>query len=152
LINRVDNQRDRELLTRWFIDFEPQEEEDLATLSPVGRSSYEFLENRDPVAVEALVRRLPQKAIDDLEELSPRNSIHRVRAELFIIHDRGDPYIPYTESRRMRDDIAGRPDTHFDELRIFEHVEPTLSQRPDIIIFDSTKLLYRLYQLLLRWD
>jgi hypothetical protein len=152
LINRVGNRRDRELLTRWFVDFEPQEEAELASLSPLGRSSYEFLANADPAAVQALIRRLPAEAIAELDELSPRTSIHRVQAELTIIHDRGDHYIPYTEMRRMRDETDGRADAHFEELRIFQHVSPKLSQRPDVIVFDSTRLLYRLYQLLLRWD
>ena len=34
----------------------------------------------------------------------------------------------------------------------FDHVSPKLNQRPDIIALDSTRLLFRLYQLLLRWD
>ena len=40
---------------------------------------------------------------------------------------------------------------HFDELRLFEHVEPKLEQRPDTIALDSTRMVYRLYQLMLRW-
>jgi hypothetical protein len=75
-----------------------------------------------------------------------------VKAELFIIHDRADPFIPYTESRKLEDAVGARDNAHFDELRLFEHVEPKLNQRPEIIVFDSTRLLFRLYQLLLRWD
>jgi fermentation-respiration switch protein FrsA (DUF1100 family) len=92
--------------------------------------------------------------VTDLDYLSPRTSIDRVKAELFIIHDRADPFIPYTESRRLQDALAGRatPRAHFDELRLFEHVEPKLNQSPDVIALDSTRLLFRLYQLLLKWD
>lgn len=77
-----------------------------------------------------------------------------MKAELFIISDRGDPYIPYTESRMMRDALrtGGGPKAHFDELRLFDHVQPKLDQDPAIVVFDSTRLLFRLYQLLLRWD
>ena len=75
-----------------------------------------------------------------------------MKAELFILHDRADPFIPYTESRRLKDAIGDRPNAHFDELRLFEHVSPKLDQQPDIIALDSTRLLFRLYQLLLRWD
>lgn len=154
LINRIDNRRDRELLTQWFLDGEPQTGEELASLGPVGRSSYEFLANRDPHAVEELISRLPEDAVEELRYLSPSASIEDVKAELFIIHDRADPYIPYTESRRMKDALAGRdePRAHFDEIRLFEHVEPKLNQRPDVITIDSTRLLFRMYQLLLRWD
>ncbi len=154
LINRVEDARDRELLTRLFIDGEAESVEQLASLGPVGRSSYEFLANTDPAAVEDLIARLPKDAVRELRYLSPSTSIDRVKAELFIIHDRADPYIPYTESRRMRDELAGRetPRAHFDEVRLFEHVEPKLNQRPDVITLDSTRLLFRMYQLLLRWD
>jgi acetyl esterase/lipase len=154
LINRVEDARDRELLTRLFIDGQTETEEELASLGPVGRSSYDFLVNTDPTAVDDLIARLPRDAVAELRYLSPSTSIDRVRAELFIVHDRADPYIPYTESRRMRDELAGRDTTraHFDEVRLFEHVEPRLNQRPDIITIDSTRLLFRMYQLLLRWD
>lgn len=145
---------DRALLTRVFVDREPHTSEELASLTPVGRRSYDFLANEDPDAVRALSERLPADAIEKFESLSPQKSIDRVRAELFIVHDRGDPFIPYTESRRLQDHLRGRetPRTHFDELRLFEHVEPRFTQRPDIIALDSTRLILRLYQLLLRWD
>ncbi len=152
LIDRVDNAGDRDLLTRWFIDGDHERPDELASLGLVGRSSYDFLANRDPKAVDELIKRLPPDAVDELNYLSPRTSIDRVQAELFIIHDRADPFVPYTESRRMKDTIAGRGGAHFDELRLFEHVEPKLNQRPEIIALDSTRLLFRLYQLLLKWD
>ena len=75
-----------------------------------------------------------------------------MRAELFIIHDRADPFIPYTESRRLEAAIGSRPNAHFDEVRLFEHVQPKLNQRPEVLALDSTRLLFRLYQLLLRWN
>jgi hypothetical protein len=50
----------------------------------------------------------------------------------------------------LRED--GGPKAHFDELRLFEHVQPKLDQNPAVVVFDSTRLLFRLYQLLLRWD
>jgi dienelactone hydrolase len=152
LIHRIADPRDRELLTRAFLEREPPPPEDLASLSPVGRSSYEFLANDDPDAVEDLIARLPDDAVAELDELSPRTSIHRVKAELFIVHDRADPFIPYTESRRLKDEIGEDSRAHFDELRLFEHVEPKLTQRPEVIALDSAKLVFRLYQLLLLWD
>ncbi len=152
LIDRLDDPRDRDLLTRTFIDADPPTADELATLSPVGRSSYNFLANRDPAAVADLIRQLPPDAVADLDYLSPKTSIDRVKADLFILHDRADPFVPYTESRRLKDAIGNRPNAHFDELRLFEHVSPKLDQQPDIIALDSTRLLFRLYQLLLRWD
>lgn len=166
LINRVEDAGDRAALVRWFIgpdylydtvppastDDSPAEPGEYAALSPVARDAYDFLTNRDLDAVPALIARLPEDARDTLEYLSPENSIDRVQADLYILHDRGDPFIPYTESRRLKDAVGDREGAHFDELRLFEHVEPNPRQRPDIVALDSTRLLFRLYQLLLRWS
>ncbi len=152
LIDRVDSERDRGLLTSWFLDGETASPQDMATLGPAGLASYNFLANRDPGAVQRLIDRLPQSEIDDMSYLSPRTSIANVKADLIILHDQGDPYIPYTESRRLQDAIGGRPNVTFDELRLFDHVSPKLNTRPEIVAVDSTRLLFRLYQLLLRWE
>jgi len=151
IIRAVDDPDDRDLLWKWFVREDPPEEQQLASLSPVGRRSYDFLANKDPDAVQRLIGQLPRSAVAEMDELSPRTSIGRVKAELFIIHDRADPFIPYTESRRLEDAIGDRKNAHFDEIRLFEHVEPKLNQRPDVVVFDSTRLLFRMYQLLLRW-
>jgi acetyl esterase/lipase len=152
LIAAVDDASDRELLYQLFIERKAKTEAELASLGPVARTSYEFLANRDPAVVDDLIRRLPTEEVAKLDYLSPRTSIEDVQADLFIVHDRADPFIPYTELRRLEDAVGDREGTHFDEIRLFEHVEPKLNQRPEIIAFDSARLLFRLYQLLLRWD
>jgi dienelactone hydrolase len=158
LIDVVDDPRDRDLLEDVFLERKAKSEAEVATLGAAGRSSYDFLANRDPDAVRGLIDRLPAVAVAKLDELSPRTIIQDVSAELYIIHDRADPFIPYTELRRMRDAFRAEPrppgaaPVHFVELRLFEHVTPRLNQRPDIIALDSARLLFHLYQLLLRWD
>jgi hypothetical protein len=102
--------------------------------------------------VAQLSEGLPPEGVAELDYLSPKTSIDGVKAELFIIHDRADPFIPYTESRRLEAVIGDRENAHFDEIRLFEHVQPKLNQRPEILALDSAKMLFRLYQLLLRWD
>jgi hypothetical protein len=153
-IYALDDPRDRELLTRLFLDRDAVPEEELVTLTALGRGSYEFLANDDATVVQAFIDRLPESMRETLEYLSPRTSIDNLKAELFIVHDHADPFIPYTESRRLENAIADREeiDAHFEEIRLFEHVEPKLNQRPDVIVFDSTRVLFRLYQLMLRWE
>ncbi len=152
LIDRVDDADDRELLEKVFLDYEPATDAQIAALGDVGHSAYDFLANTDPAAVTTLIERLPSDAVVELDYLSPKTSIGDVKAEMIIIHDRADPFIPYTESRRLRDAADRRADLHFSEIRLFEHVQPKLNQRPEIIALDTTRLLYRLYQLLLQWD
>lgn len=151
LIDIVGDTDDRDLLERWFLDDEPIDTSRVASLSPVARDAYDFLTNEDPDRIDELIDRLPDDAVANLDYLSPRTSIDRVRAELFILHDRADPFIPYTETRRMKDALRGRPRAHFDELRLFQHVSPKLNQRPEIIAVDVTRVLFRLYQLMRTW-
>ena len=152
IIDRVESEHDRDLLTLWFLDGEPADAEDVASLTAVGRASYEFLANRDPAAVEGLIGQLPRSEIAEMNYLSPRSSIANVKADLIILHDQGDPYVPYTESRRLQAAVGDRPNATFDELRLFDHVSPKLDTSPDIVAVDSARLLFRLYQLLLRWE
>jgi acetyl esterase/lipase len=151
-IYALDSPRDRDLLDRWFLRNEAVQAADLLRLSDEGRASYDFITARGPAQALALRDRLPPGLVTALDYLSPRTSADRLRAELFIIHDKSDPFIPYTESRKFEDAIGGRAHAHFDELRLFEHVEPRLNQRPEVLALDLTRVLYRLYQLLLRWD
>ena len=160
LINQLADPHDRDLLIERLApdDIDVRADpasvtpEDLASLTPAGRTAYNFLANRDPNAVADLIRTLPADEIARFDYLSPKTSIDRVKADLFILHDRADPFVPYTESRLMKDVVGDRTNAHFDELRLFEHVSPKLNQRPEIVALDSTRLLFRLYQLLLRWD
>jgi acetyl esterase/lipase len=150
IILRLDDARDREILWRVFIDREPATFAELDMLTPQGRASYEFLANRDPSRVDELLRDLPPDALEDLRLLSPSRTIDKLKAELFILHDQGDSYIPYVESRRLRDSLAGRAEVHYTELAIFNHVEPSSEKGALALFLDGSKLYFRLYQLLLR--
>lgn len=70
-----------------------------------------LMDNRDPAAVDELVRALPRGTRDLLEALSPGPTIGRLRAPLFLIHGRQDPAVPFTESLRLdaAARAAGRP-------------------------------------------
>ena len=70
-----------------------------------------LVDNRDPAAVDALVRDLPERTRDLLDALSPGRVIPGLRAPLFLIHGREDPAVPFTESLRLAAAAraAGRP-------------------------------------------
>ncbi len=164
LIWELSDDTDRDVLCRAFVDrgdrlrlcglasvrSDPVTEAEVAALTPEGRAAYDIMTGHDPARTEELLKELPQTAVAKLTQLSPEGVLADLKAELYIIHDRGDEYIPYVESRRMRDALAGRKDVHFTEVSLFEHVEPKLSRGGDIIVIDGTRLYYRLYQLLLK--
>lgn len=150
IIDELRNPTDRALLWDAFVYREPLRESEIASLGPEGRAAYDFLSGRDPGRVRDLIAQLPAPTIAKLDKLSPNRVIDDVGGELYIIHDRGDAFIPYVESRRMRDALTGRPGVHFTEVSLFEHVEPRLSRGGDVIVLDGAKLYFHLYQLLLR--
>jgi acetyl esterase/lipase len=150
LIDRLPDSGDRDLLWRVFVDLESVSSSELAALTPTGRHAYEFLSNRDPARVPELIEHLPAAFLDDMRALSPSLHLDDIQAEIFILHDRSDRFIPYVESRRLRDRLAGRPNLHYTELTVFEHVEPHSEKGALALFLDGSRLYFRLYQLLLR--
>ncbi len=150
-IHELDDPYDRDVITRAFVDRKPVTREEVDALSPTGRAVYDFLTSTgDPGRARSLIAQLPQDAVARLRALSPSGAVSGLRTEVFIVHDRGDEFIPFVESRRLRDALAGRVTTHFDEVRFFEHVEPRLNQRSDVLVMDGVRLIFRLYQVVLR--
>jgi hypothetical protein len=152
IINRLDDAADRYILTRIFIDQEYEEPGDRDGLTPEGRAAYDLLTNRDPARVQELLDRLPPGPLEALQALSLKGRLQGLKAETFVLHDRTDRYIPYVESRRLRDALEGQVKVHFTEVNIFEHVEPTANRAARTLVVDSTKLFFDLYQLLLHFS
>jgi pimeloyl-ACP methyl ester carboxylesterase len=150
VIERLDDEKDKEILTRIFVDQEPEPTDDRSHLSAEGRAAYDLLTNSDPTRVAELVDALPAAAREWLRSLSLAGRLGGLRAETFILHDRSDRYIPYVESRRLRDALEGQVKLHYTEVNIFEHVEPTANRAAHLLVVDSSKLFFHLYQILLR--
>ncbi len=60
-----------------------------------------LVDNRDPEALDGLVSALPPDTRRMLETLSPERAVARLTAPLFLVHGRGDPAVPFTESLRL---------------------------------------------------
>jgi len=150
VIARLDDEKDREMLTRMLVDEEPEATDGRARLSAEGRAAYDLLTNSDPSRVAELIDRLPAAAREWLRSLSLAGNLEGLRAETFILHDRSDRYIPYVESRRLRDALEGQVKLHYTEVNIFEHVEPTANRAAHLLVVDGSKLFFQLYQILLR--
>ena len=162
IIAELSDRSDRSTLCKAFVDRwdwgdlcqvsdrEPVSDADLAALTPEGRAAYDFMTAASPERAQELVHLLPPTVVEKLERLSPDRALDQLQAELFIIHDRGDKFVPYVESRRLRDALAGREQVRFTEVSLFEHVEPRLGRGGDVLVLDGARLYFRLYQLLLK--
>ena len=70
---------------------------------------------------EALLQALPPEQRAHLAAVSPRYAIAGLRAPLYLLHDRSDEFIPWTESEAMAE--AHEPHIYH-RLDLFQHVEP----------------------------
>lgn len=151
LISYLNDPDERDLFTRYFVEDDLTAIINVGSLSPEAALLYEILTNSDPSRAQDLFARLSPQRQAILRQLSPRAHVQALEAEFFIMHDRSDPYLPYVESRRLRDALAGNGSSlHYAEFAIFEHVEPTNWTDPLTFIANISKLLFYAWLLLLR--
>lgn len=104
-----------------------------------------LVDNRDPAAVDDLIEALPPATRRMLDALSPEKSVDRLRSPLFLIHGRGDPAVPFTESLRL--EAAARAAGRLGRLTIVGavgHVDPDLrAGLPDLLSLWGTFYAFR---------
>ena len=119
-LDLVENAQDRRTLEAWLSQPGPRAP---TALSSEGSAVVRLVENRDPTQVDALVRALPLGLQHLLARLSPEGVIPRISARLLLIHGRGDPAVPFTESLRLSDASRGRSGTRLVIVGVLAHVE-----------------------------
>ncbi|MDQ3855501.1 MAG: prolyl oligopeptidase family serine peptidase [Chloroflexota bacterium] len=118
-------------------------------LSPSGRAMAALLVNREPARVQELIDALPDQTKVLLSDISPATRIGELRAEVFLMHDRDDHIIPFTESERFYAGATAARGRHLTELRLFRHVEPS-GGNPLTLVREATKLYAHVYGVLYR--
>lgn len=124
-----------------------------ARLSGHARAVYDVLTNADRARAAELYGRLPASQRNALASVSPVTHIAEMRAPVYLMHDRGDRLIPYTESRRYDAALvsAGR-EAYASEFDIFEHVDPTRGGKPLVVARDMVKLFMHIRAVLARLE
>jgi pimeloyl-ACP methyl ester carboxylesterase len=115
-------------------------------LSPEGVAVLNLVENRDPARVDALVGNLPPGLQDLLARLSPERAVPRLGARLLLVHGRGDPAVPFTESLRLAAAAHGKAGTRLAIVGVLAHVEAE-EEKPGW--GETLSGLWRLWSLLL---
>jgi hypothetical protein len=115
------------------------------------RAVYDVLTNTDRARAAEMYGRLPAFQREALASVSPATHVEHLIAPVYLMHDRGDHLIPYTESRRFNAALAsvGRP-PYVSEFDIFEHVDPTRGGRPLVAARDMVKLFMHIRAVLSR--
>lgn len=124
VIQTLPDESDRALLERAYLGGEPLGAADVAALSPAGELARALLDGGPRDVVAATLARLPAESQARLRAISPSAVLADVRADLYLMHDTGDAYIPFTESRQL---VAAAPPglvQRYTEFSIFQHVIP----------------------------
>jgi len=150
LIHYVDDAGDRDILTRVFLEDDQSARQEVGELSPRSRVIFDVLDNRDPERAQELLAQLWPEDVAILRRLSPSASMDDLQAELFIVHDRQDKFIPYAESRRLAEAARGQNDVYYAELDLFRHVDPTVTANPLTFLVDLIEFFFQAYRLMLR--
>ena len=103
---RLDSQADAELLEQIarlrFSDRTADVSSLAAALGPQGRSVLALMENKDPDAVPRLIAGLPERVRREIDGLNlVLYDLSRLRGHLVLVHGRGDPMVPYSESQNL---------------------------------------------------
>ena len=150
LIYYVDDRRDQDVLTRIFLEDDDSARQELDGLSRQSQAIFDILDNRDPARSAQLFAALPSDDQATLRRLSPSAALDGLRAELIVMHDRHDRYIPYVESRRLAEAARSGNEVHYAEMDIFRHVDPRVPPNPLTFLADLIELLFQVCRLMLR--
>ncbi len=122
----------------------------LAAFAPVSRAIYHLLAGDEPTQVDANLAQLTPEILQLLTDLSPQSVYTDIHAKIFLLHDRHDLYIPFTESRHYAAALqAAGKNYEYVEFNIFQHVEVKGDLPIGQLLGDGTHLFGLLYQIVL---
>lgn len=151
LISYLPGDADRDILLRIFVQGDRWARQEVGRLTPQGRQVYEAFQSGDIDQLFDIWSELSPHDRSNLRRVSPSSYVARLEAKTFILTDRSDPYIPYVESRRLRDALAQNGvELHYAEFDILNHVEPTSPANPFLFLADLFKLVFYAWLVLLR--
>ncbi len=123
---------------------------DLAQLSTDTVATYHLLAGDEPGQVDANIAALSPAIRALLDELSPSRVLDQVRAPIYLLHDRSDQFVPFTESRDFAAALTRIHHPHdFAEFGIFQHVEVRSGLNLGQLLGDGTSLFRILNEVLL---
>lgn len=92
--------------------------------------------------VEAILEALPASSRERLASISPSRARERLRTPLYLMHDRSDRFIPFTESRRLVAEAPAGTVRQYTEFELFAHVTPDRQLAPLVFLRELAKLYY----------
>lgn len=140
VIAALPDERDRELLRRVFLDRDPTARAALAELGPDGRLVAELFQQPTPERVDAIIEALPASVRARLDGISPSRGLAHLRADLYLMHDRDDRYIPFVASRKLAASAPPGTLRAYSEFDLFAHVMPDRPLEGPVFVREVLKL------------
>lgn len=149
LISTVPQEEERELLMEAISNRSSFSSEEVASLSPGARAIHAALANQDPLLTDFLYDSLPEGLRARFDRLSPSSSLEWLQTKIFIMQDRNDTYVPFSEGRRLLGALQDYPRKHYTEFELFRHMHPQEGLEGWDFLREVLKLYYHLYLVLL---
>lgn len=122
----------------------------VAQLSASAQAAYHLLAGDEPGAVDANLAALSPQMDALLRALSPSAILSQVRTPIYLLHDRNDVFVPFTQSRDFDAALTRIGHPHdYAEFDIFAHVEVRNGLSIGPLLRDGVRLFGILVELLL---
>ncbi|QBD78626.1 hypothetical protein EPA93_22575 [Ktedonosporobacter rubrisoli] len=117
------------------------DEAELAQLSPPAVAAYHLLAGDEPENVAKNMAALSPAIKAQFAALSPSSVVMYIHAPIYLLHDRGDTYVPFTQSREFATALARLHHPYdFAEFGIFQHVEVRSNLNYGQLLGDGSRL------------
>jgi dienelactone hydrolase len=122
---------------------------EVSQLTPEGQAAYHLLAGDQASKVDADIATLEPAAGDLLNALSPSSVVGQIRAPVYLLHDRGDTSLPYTEARAFAGELARLHHPYdYVEMTIFDHTQVRTGLPLGEVIVNGSHLSKLLYDIL----
>jgi len=140
---------DAATIAQSFSNQSPLSGADIALLAPGSAAAYHLLAGDQPGNVDANLAALTPATNDLLDALSPATYAAQIHTHIYLLHDRNDQYVPFTQSRAFDARLTALGFRHdFVEFNIFAHVEVKSGLDITAILGDGSRLYGLLFAIL----
>src|SRR4029079_1563024 len=101
--------------------------------------------------VEAILAALPSSVLAKLASISPSQRLALLQAHLYLMHDRADSYIPFSESRQLATNAPPGTLQAYEEFDLFAHVMPDRPLDAPVFARELIKLYHHAWRMCLEF-
>jgi predicted esterase len=115
----------------------------LESLSPAGAALYHLLKGDEPDRVDSNIAHLTPEMHMRLDALSPKSVADDIHAHIYLLHDRHDAFVPYTETVDFGNWLTAHHRDHTAVLfDLFQHAEVRSGVPFSTLVADGTRLFW----------